>query len=102
MGYFPWFLTFNYLNGRLKKPSVMAYMLLRNAGIGLAASISSDMCSNSIRVLKTTKQSAAAYDAEVTYRGAAALVIEADGWLVSFCFVPVSFFCVCCGVDAPY
>ncbi|CAM9534342.1 unnamed protein product, partial [Hapterophycus canaliculatus] len=81
VGYFPWFLTFNYLNGRLRKPSVMAWMLLRNAGIGLASSISSDVCSNSIRVLKTTKQAAAAYDAKVTYRGAAALVIEEDGLL---------------------
>lgn len=83
VGYFPWFLTFNYLNGLLRKPSAMAWMLLRNAGIGLASSVSSDVCSNSIRVLKTTKQAAAAYDAKVTYRGAAALVIEKDGLLVS-------------------
>lgn len=61
----------------------MASMLLRNAAIGLASSISSDVCSNSIRVLKTTKQAAAAYDAKVTYRGAAALVIEKDGLSVS-------------------
>lgn len=83
VGYFPWFLTFNYLNGRLRKPPAVGWMLLRNAGIGLASSVSSDVCSNSIRVLKTTKQAAAAYDAKVTYRGAAALVIEKDGLLVS-------------------
>ena len=83
VGYFPWFLTFNYLNAKLRKPTAMARMLVRNAGIGLAASISSDVCSNSIRVLKTTKQAAAAYEAKVTYRQAANLVIEADGWLVS-------------------
>lgn len=82
VGYFPWFLTFNYLNGRVRKPSAMAWMLLRNAAIGLASSVSSDVCSNSIRVLKTTKQAAAAYDAKVTYRGAAALVIDKDGILV--------------------
>lgn len=86
VGYFPWFLTFNYLNGRVRKPSAMAWMLLRNAAIGLASSVSSDVCSNSIRVLKTTKQAAAAYDSKVTYRGAAALVIEKDGLLVSFFF----------------
>eukprot|EP00752_Nemacystus_decipiens_P004527 g4134.t1 len=84
VGYFPWFLTFNYLNGLLRKPSAMAWMLVRNAGIGLASSVSSDVCSNSIRVLKTTKQAAAAYDANVTYRGAAALVIEKDGLLGLF------------------
>ncbi len=61
----------------------MASMLLRNAAIGLASSVSSDVCSNSIRVLKTTKQAAAAYDTKVTYRGAAALVIEKDGLSVS-------------------
>ncbi|CAM9851859.1 unnamed protein product, partial [Ectocarpus fasciculatus] len=83
VGYFPWFLTFNFLNGRLRRPSALAGMLLRNAGIGLASSVSSDVCSNSIRVLKTTKQAAAAYDSKVTYRGAAALVIENDGLLVS-------------------
>ncbi|CAM9099308.1 unnamed protein product [Pylaiella littoralis] len=84
VGYFPWFLTFNYLNGRVRKPSAMAWMLLRNAAIGLASSVTSDVCSNSIRVLKTTKQAAAAYDAKVTYRGAAALVIEKDGFLGLF------------------
>ncbi|CAN0327121.1 unnamed protein product, partial [Ectocarpus sp. 8 AP-2014] len=84
VGYFPWFLTFNYLNGRLRRPSALAGMLLRNAGIGLASSVSSDVCSNSIRVLKTTKQAAAAYDSKVTYRGAAALVIENDGLLGLF------------------
>lgn len=80
VGYFPWFLVFNYLNVRLKMPGATSAKLLRNAGIGLAASITSDLCTNSIRVLKTTKQAAAAYDKEVTYRAAAALVIEADGW----------------------
>ncbi|CAM9977917.1 unnamed protein product, partial [Ectocarpus sp. 12 AP-2014] len=84
VGYFPWFLTFNYLNGRLRRPSALAGMLLRNAGIGLASSVSSDVCSNSIRVLKTTKQAAAAYDSKVTYSGAAALVIENDGLLGLF------------------
>lgn len=87
VGYFPWFLTFNYLNGRVRKPSAMAWMLLRNAAIGLASSVTSDVCSNSIRVLKTTKQAAAAYDAKVTYRGAAALVIEKDGFLVRVAFL---------------
>lgn len=79
VGYFPWFLVFNYLNARLKIPAAASAKLLRSAGIGLAASVTSDLCTNSIRVLKTTKQAAAAYDKEVTYRGAAALVIEADG-----------------------
>lgn len=83
VGYFPWFLTFNFLNKRIRRPSVKGQVPLRNAGIGLVASICSDLCSNSIRVLKTTKQAAAAYNTQVTYRGAAALIIEADGWLVS-------------------
>ena len=58
VGHFPWFFTYNYLNknlpnyndNNLKKFS-------RNALIGFSSSCISDLCSNSIRVIKTTKQS---------------------------------------------
>lgn len=82
VGYFPWFLTFNYLNRRLKTPMTIGRKLLRNAGIGLAASIASDVCSNSVRVIKTTKQAAAAYQEKVTYRQAATMVLRSGGWTV--------------------
>lgn len=83
VGYFPWLLTFNFLNQRLSVPPNLAQKLMRNAGIGLGASIASDVCSNSIRVIKTTKQATAAYQTELSYRQAAAMILEDDGWMVS-------------------
>lgn len=95
-GYFPWFLVFNNLNARIRIPSAMSARLLRNAGIGLAASIAADLCTNWIRVLKTTKQSnAGSSNAGVSYRDLAAQVIEDDGWAVSLAFVHVMFEVAC-------
>lgn len=49
--------------------------------LGLTASSVSDCVSNSLRVIKTTKQTAAlgGTGKEITYREALALVIETDG-----------------------
>lgn len=60
VGHFPWFLTYNALNDAL--PVVDSgdtlLSLLRAAFLGLCASCVSDTCSNSLRVIKTTKQTA--------------------------------------------
>ncbi|CAM9791769.1 unnamed protein product [Discosporangium mesarthrocarpum] len=80
VGHFPWFLTFNYLSKWIPTQSILWRYIMRNAVIGLAASIISDLVSNSIRVLKTTKQAGAAYETAMSYRAALALVLEADGW----------------------
>lgn len=60
VGHFPWFLTYNALNEAL--PVVdngdTLLSLLRSAFLGLCASCVSDTCSNSLRVIKTTKQTA--------------------------------------------
>ncbi|KAJ1438118.1 mitochondrial carrier domain-containing protein [Ochromonadaceae sp. CCMP2298] len=83
VGHFPWFLTYNYLSVQL--PPVQQFVaenapllhgmgvggeeaqaaqlllvldLLRSACIGLCASSLSDVCSNSLRVLKTSRQAA--------------------------------------------
>ena len=56
--------------------------LVRSAALGLTASSVSDCVSNSLRVIKTTKQTAAlggGTSKEITYREALALVIETDG-----------------------
>lgn len=59
-GHFPWFLTYNALNDFL--PAVgqedVLLSLIRSAFLGLTASCVSDCCSNSLRVIKTTKQTA--------------------------------------------
>jgi hypothetical protein len=53
--------------------------LVRNAGIGLASSIVSDVVVNAIRVVKTTKQSLGSRHS-VTYAEAIRIILAADGW----------------------
>ena len=96
VGHYPWFLTFNYLSDILptstdimnhanngdeiyKQLSLLdsrLITLLRSAFIGLSASSVSDICSNSLRVLKTTRQT----DVEITnYIDSAKAIISKDG-----------------------
>jgi Mitochondrial carrier protein len=60
-GHWPWFLTFNYVDKVLPVVSASDDLLLslvRSAFLGLSASCVSDVVSNSLRVIKTTKQTA--------------------------------------------
>jgi Mitochondrial carrier protein len=61
-GHFPWFLTYNFVDSVLPAVSSDEQGLLlslgRSALLGLSASCVSDVCSNSLRVIKTTKQTA--------------------------------------------
>jgi hypothetical protein len=81
VGHYPWFFVYNSLNESLPQYSELPKRLLRSAFIGFCASAVSDTCSNSIRVVKTTKQ--AATD-PITYSQAVKLVIEKDGVLGLF------------------
>ena len=56
VGHYPWFTTYNYLNSYLPRYNEKSKQLMRNALIGFTASFISDICSNSIRVIKTTRQ----------------------------------------------
>merc|ERR1719373_456534 len=79
VGHYPWFYTYNYLNGALpqydRKKELPKY-LARNALIGFCSSAISDTCSNSIRVVKTTKQTSTV---PISYMGALKTVVEKDG-----------------------
>lgn len=55
VGNYPWFVTFNYLQAKVPKYDGVKG-LARNAFIGMCASFVSDCISNSLRVLKTVKQ----------------------------------------------
>ena len=55
-GHYPWFATYNLLNESLPKPVDTLGKLGRNAFMGFCASVISDTTSNSIRVLKTYRQ----------------------------------------------
>ena len=86
-GHFPWFLTYNFMNDLLpavSKEEDLLLFLVRSAALGLSASCVSDCVSNSIRVIKTTKQTAALSEddgakTEISYREALDLVLETDG-----------------------
>ena len=64
VGHFPWFYTYNTLDASLPKGddfmpflgNPLAQKLVRNAVMGFTSSCVSDTASNSIRVIKTPKQ----------------------------------------------
>ena len=83
VGHFPWFLTYNFLNEQLPALDASENLLLslaRSALLGLAASCVSDCCSNSLRVVKTTKQTAGLdKKEELSYVDVVKLIVEKDG-----------------------
>mmetsp|Transcript_98211 Transcript_98211/g.173963 ORF Transcript_98211/g.173963 Transcript_98211/m.173963 type:complete len:447 (-) Transcript_98211:128-1468(-) len=93
-GNYPWFLTYNFCDESLplvSKEDVLA-SLVRSAFLGLAASCVSDTFSNSLRVIKTTQQTAAlttgdastasssGSKTDMSMKEALDLVLETDGW----------------------
>lgn len=75
-GHYPWFATFNALQANIPVPDGFGEKLVRNAGIGFASSFTSDIVSNSLRVVKVTKQT---HHEQISYREAVSIVIEKDG-----------------------
>lgn len=77
VGHFPWFFTFNFLDARVPKYEDSTFKKFgRNAVIGFCSSAVSDTCSNSIRVLKTTRQT---YETPISYTDAAKEIIAKEG-----------------------
>ena len=78
-GNYPWYLTFNSLNEALPvaPDGDVALKLCRAALLGVCAAGVSDCVSNSVRVLKTTRQTA---ERTITYREAAQRILDEDGW----------------------
>lgn len=77
-GHYPWFVTNNYLEAKVPqvpKDKVLKNML-RRALIGLCSSAVSDVVSNSIRVVKTKKQTA---KEALTYMATISLIVSEDG-----------------------
>jgi hypothetical protein len=99
VGHYPWFLTYNYLSEHLPAadawaaaegvaqagllPAALAAAdpralgLARSAFIGLVASSLSDVCSNSLRVLKTSRQAAGL---ETSVVDIAKGIVATEGW----------------------
>lgn len=77
IGNYPWFATMNMLQSVIPVPAGPLLRLVRSAACGAAASSVSDLCSNSVRVIKTRKQTHA--DGNITYLKAAKEVVAQDG-----------------------
>ena len=79
VSYYPWFYTYSLLSQNEWVLAHFSSVLLRNAGIGLVASIISDTVVNAFRVIKTTKQSLGSKHA-TTYVEVVRTVLATDGW----------------------
>jgi len=75
LGHYPWFATFNVLNESLPNYPERPKQLLRNAGIGFCASVCSDTVANSLRVMKTVRQT----HETISYRAIVRQIIQEDG-----------------------
>ena len=76
VGHYPWFLTYNVLNEKLPKYDELYKNLFRNAFIGFNSAVISDCCSNSLRVIKTVKQTS---QKNITYSDTVKEIISKDG-----------------------
>lgn len=81
VGHYPWFTTYNTLNAYLPRYTESSQQLLRNAFMGFSASFVSDICSNSIRVIKTARQTA---PHSLTYHQAIQDILQKDGYVGLF------------------
>ena len=81
VGHFPWFFTNNYLTKTLPKFEFEHGKYVRNAFIGFCSSVVSDSISNSLRVVKTTKQTSVE---PVTYPQAVKMILAKDGYIGLF------------------
>lgn len=81
VGHYPWFATYNLLQDRIPVPDTTPKKLLRNAVIGFSSSLVSDTVSNSVRVLKTYRQTSSE---KISYAKAAKTIIDQDGLLGLF------------------
>lgn len=76
VGYYPWFFTYNYLQERIPEQTSTLGKLSKNAFAGFMSSAVSDSCSNSIRVLKTYRQT---HTTKISYVQAVKNIVNTDG-----------------------
>lgn len=79
IGHYPWFVIYNGLSAAEWLKKLVPRKLLRNASIGLMASVVSDTLVNVFRVIKTTKQSIGA-NHDFSYQDTIRVIVAADGW----------------------
>lgn len=77
VGHYPWFYTNNQLRTSMPQFDFAYGKYVRNAVIGFCSAAVSDCCSNSLRVLKTTRQTSLE---NVSYMDSAKQIIAKEGW----------------------
>jgi hypothetical protein len=77
VGHYPWFTMFNTLQSAIPQQDVLYMKLIRNAGIGFAASATSDTLSNGLRVVKTVRQT----NETMPYKEIVQMVVKEDGMM---------------------
>eukprot|EP00746_Dinoflagellata_sp_MGD_P014662 gnl/MRDRNA2_/MRDRNA2_132259_c0_seq1.p1 gnl/MRDRNA2_/MRDRNA2_132259_c0~~gnl/MRDRNA2_/MRDRNA2_132259_c0_seq1.p1 ORF type:complete len:185 (-),score=18.30 gnl/MRDRNA2_/MRDRNA2_132259_c0_seq1:95-577(-) len=77
VGHYCWFYTNNQLAASMPKFDFQYGKHARFAVIGFLSSVVSDSCSNSLRVLKTHRQTSMN---TISYRDAAMVIVEKDGY----------------------
>jgi len=76
VGHYPWFTIFNTLNEKIPNYEERPKKLARNAFIGFCASVTSDTISNSLRVVKTCRQT----NDTMSYSQIVKEIVEKDGY----------------------
>lgn len=100
MGHYPWFLVHNFLDGLIDVPESRLRALLRNSVIGFLSSAAADIVSNSMRVVKTYKQtSASSVDTKMSYANILKMVIS-DGGILSLFFRGLDSRILCNGLQS--
>jgi hypothetical protein len=79
IGHYPWFVIYNGLSSAEWLERWLPKKIIRNASIGLVASVVSDTIINVFRVIKTTKQSIGA-NHDFSYHDTIRVILAADGW----------------------
>lgn len=75
LGHYPWFVTYNFLQAKV--PQAMGVLkMCRSAVIGFCSSFTSDLISNSVRVVKTAKQTSTV---EISYVATVSMIVAEDG-----------------------
>ena len=77
VGHYPWFLTYNFLTAHFPGTTDPSLKLCRSALIGFLSSAVSDLCSNSLRVVKVYRQTSTE---KLTYVDAVRNIIKEDGY----------------------
>jgi hypothetical protein len=81
IGHYAWFGVYNALDARLPTFTELLPSMLRNAALGFGASAVADTVTNSLRVVKTFRQTS---KEPVTYSQAATAIVKTDGMLGLF------------------